>query len=296
MQNQDIIDKRTQTCIERYGVPSVTQVPEILAKRKLNSMSKWGVDSPMKSDSLRERVSKRMLERTVDERVATLEKTRQTCLERFGVEHPMLDSSSAYRQKRDATCLERYGQIVPTKSDVVKAKTQKTCEERFGVPFPMMNSDVKTRMVTSLKKNDLQAIAIRRIDTMKRNNSFQKSRAEDRMYELLIKQFDVKNIERNKRPAGTAWPIDFYVNSIDVWIQVDGVYWHGLDGQLDKHRASSEKRSRVIVYKWETDRKQEAWFTKRNMKLLRFTDKQVLAAKSIDELFRQVAGSATSTS
>ncbi len=208
---------------------------------------------------------------------------KKTCLERYGVEHPMIDPTSDYRRKRDKTMLKRYGHTIPTKSDVVKTKTQRTCQERYGVPFPMMNESIKARMVESLKQNDLQAIAIKRIDTMKRNNSFKKSRAEDKMYALLVEQFGNDDVERNKRPEGTAWPIDFYVKSIDTWIQVDGVYWHGLDGQLEKHRERSrlDKRSRIIVYKWETDRRQEFWFAERGMKLARFTDKETLRMSTV---------------
>lgn len=202
---------------------------------------------------------------------------KRTCKERFGVEHPMLDPNSTYRQKRDKTCMKRYGSTVPTKSEDVKSKTRATNIERFGVPFPMTNEDVKARMVESLKQNDLQAIAIKRIETMKRNGSFRKSHAEDKMCALLVKRFGIDDVERNKRPIGTAWPIDFYVKSIDTWIQVDGIYWHGLDGQLEEHRkrVAFDKRSRIIVYKWETDRRQELWFAERGMRLLRITDKQV---------------------
>lgn len=203
---------------------------------------------------------------------------KRTCLKRFGVEHPMLDATNDYHKRRDATMMSRYGNVCPTKSDIVKSKTKATCQDRFGVPYPMMNTDVKTKMVESLLKNDMQEIAVKRFETMKRNNSFQKSRAEDHMYALLTSQFSHDDVERNKRPVGTAWPIDFYVKSINTWIQVDGVYWHGLDGQLDNHRLTMDvdKRSKIIVYKWETDRKQERWFAEHNMKLIRVTDKETL--------------------
>ena len=204
---------------------------------------------------------------------------KRTCMERYGVEHPMLDPKSSYRKKRDQTCIERYGTTVPTKNADVKIRTQATNVERYGTPFPMMNEGVKARMVESLKQNDLQVIAIKRFETMKRNNSFRKSRAEDKMYALLVKRFGDNDVERNKRPEGTAWPIDFYVKSIDTWIQVDGVYWHGLDGQLEEHRrcASLSKHSRIIVYKWETDRRQETWFSERKLRLIRVTDRNVLS-------------------
>lgn len=211
---------------------------------------------------------------------ATDEVRKRTYFERYGVEHPMLDASSSYRQKRDKTCLDRYGTTVPTKSTEVKSRTRVTNTERYGVPFPMMNSDVKARMIEALKQNDMQAIAVKRLETMKRNGSFKKSRAEDKMYALLLERFEASDIERNRRPDGTAWPIDFYVKSIDTWIQVDGVYWHGIDGQIENHRqnATTDRRSKIIVYKWETDKRQVAWFAERSMRLIRITDKDVYRA------------------
>jgi hypothetical protein len=277
MQTPEALEKRKETCLERYGVESVFQVPEVLEKRRTTYTANWGVDHPMKSEEGRRQHSNAMLSRSEQDREVQRVKTRQTCLRRFGVEHPMFDPNSAYRQKRDKTCLERYSSAVPTKSEQVKSKTRATNIGRYGTPFPMMNEDVKARMVESLKQNDLQAIAIKRFETMKRNGSFRKSRAEDKMYELLARYFGTDDVERNKRPEGTAWPIDFYVKSIDAWIQVDGIYWHGLDGQLEEHRkrASHDRRSRIIVYKWETDRRQNAWFAERELRLFRFTDIQI---------------------
>jgi hypothetical protein len=80
---------------------------------------------------------------------------RQTSINRYGVEHPMLNPNSTYRQKRDKTCLERYGSTIPTKFEQVKSKTQATNVKRYGVPFPMMNEGVKARMVESLTQNDM---------------------------------------------------------------------------------------------------------------------------------------------
>jgi hypothetical protein len=286
MQAPEVLEKRKKTCLERYGVENVFQVPEVLEKRRATYVANWGTDHPMKSEDRRRQHSNAMLSRSERELEVQRFKTRQTCLKRYGVEHPMLNPDSTYRQKRDKTCLERYGSTIPTKSEQVKSKTQATNIERYDVPFPMMNEGVKARMVESLKQNNMQAIAIKRIETMKRNGSFRKSRAEDKMYELLVQRFGTDDVERNKRPVGTAWPIDFYIKSIDTWIQVDGIYWHGLDGQLEEHRkrANVDKRSRIIVYKWETDRRQEQWFAEHNMHLIRLTDKQVTQANDVQLL------------
>jgi hypothetical protein len=203
---------------------------------------------------------------------------KKTCLERYGVEHPMLDPTLDYRKKRDRTCLKRYGSTVPTKSDTVKQKTKATVKQRFGTDYPMQNEDVKAKMIESLKQNDLQEITIRRLETMKKRNTFKSSRAEEKLCQLLIERFGTENVERQRRPEGTAWPIDFYIKSIDAWVQVDGVYWHGL-----VPTATTLAHANIIMYKQDVDRRQNEWFAERNMKLIRTTDKIVKSLTTLPD-------------
>lgn len=73
------------------------------------------------------------------------------------------------------------------------------------------------------------------------------------------------------------WPIDYYVPSIYAYIQLDGVYWHGLDKPIDEIRESTKPRDIGRAQKWEQDRKQEEWFKSHSLNLIRVTD---LEAKS----------------
>lgn len=215
---------------------------------------------------------------------------KQTCVVRYGVEHPMKDPGSDYRRQRDATCLTRYGSEIPTKSQAVKDKTTSTCLTRFGAPFPMMNEQVKQRMVKSLQRSDLRAAAIKRHETMKRNGSFGHSRIEDKMYQILVEAHGTENIERQKRPEGTTWRIDFYVKSIDTYVQLDGVYWHGLDRPIETIKASATPRDKAIYRRWCLDRKQDAWFAEHNTCLIRITDKQIIQMNDVQSLLDVLQG------
>lgn len=106
------------------------------------------------------------------------------------------------------------------------------------------------------------------------------------MYALLIERFGVENVERQAKPSGTNWPIDFYVKPINVWLQVDGVYWHGLDRPIEEHIRSGSPRSASIVGKWHVDRAQDTWFAKHSMRLVRVTDKQVAQVSDISLLLK----------
>lgn len=58
------------------------------------------------------------------------EKTRQTCLERYGVDNPR--KNDAVKDKGKQTCLERYGVDNPQKNTKIKEQTKQTCLKRYG--------------------------------------------------------------------------------------------------------------------------------------------------------------------
>lgn len=111
---------------------------------------------------------------------------------------------------------------------------------------------------------------------MKFRGSYGKSKIEDAYYVKLCETYGIDNVERQVTPEGTHWPIDFYIKSIDAWIQFDGVYWHGLDRHIELIAEHRSKRDVVIHRKWLTDREQDEWFKKCGLKLIRVTDRQFL--------------------
>lgn len=182
-------------------------------------------------------------------------------------------------QKMKQTWRNNHNAEHPMRTQAVRDKHQQTCQARHGVGSPLQIPHVRVASQT------LESYA-KKHRTHKRNGTYRQSYVETHFYNMLVSRFGIDDVERQKRPEGTAWPIDFYVKSLDTWIQVDGIYWHGLDGQLEEHRkrASVDKRSRIIAYKWEIDRRQERWFAERGMRLLRFTDVEIKSMKELPEM------------
>lgn len=282
-------EKRKKTCLERYGVEHVAQAPSTRQKTRNTLKERYGVDvnSTSQIKEIKERQRQTYLSRSDEEKQASREKKIQTCVERYGVTSVM--HLQKVKDRKDQTCLELYGDKCATRSPAIKEKTMQTVLKRYGVAYPMMNPDVKKRMIHSLKQNDLQEVAQRRLNTMKLRGSFQKSRAEEKFYSLLLTKFTSDDIERNSRPLDKPWPIDFYIKSLDLWIQIDGVYWHGLDRPLQEHRDSTNDRSKIILYKNEVDQRQMAWFHENNMSLLRITDQRVKELSELPEDLRELA-------
>lgn len=113
----------------------------------------------------------------------------------------------------------------------------------------------------------------KRHQTMKRNGTYKKSSIEERLYEYLCATYGVDDVGRNVL-INDRWPIDFHVKSIDTYVQLDGVYWHGLDRPINEIAQHKTKRDVQIHKKWITDRRQDSWFKERGIRLVRLTDRQ----------------------
>lgn len=153
---------------------------------------------------------------------------------------------------------ERYGAPTTLQSPRLKEHVRSTMQKRYGVDFPMQSTDVKSRF-------DFKAAAIKRHATMKEHGSYKQSQEEQKFGLWLESQWEVTT----HVVVNSTWPIDFYLPKFDLYLQFDGVYWHGLDRPIAEIRASSVPRDRVIARKWQTDRDQEVWFANNGMCLLR---------------------------
>lgn len=164
--------------------------------------------------------------------------------------------------RTQATCA-LHGITNPGQSHAAQEKRRLTCIERYGVPHHWQNSTIRN-------KTDWHTRNRRGHETMKREGTYGSSRAEERLHTALVLRFGSDNVER--QALVQQWPIDFHVKSLDTYVQLDGVYWHGLDRPIEQIRASSIPRDRQIVKKWETDRRQDAWFAEQGLRLVRVTD------------------------
>ena len=82
-----------------------------------------------------------------------------------------------------------------------------------------------------------------------------------------------------------------YVVSLDLYVQVDGVRWHGLDRSINEIARSERNDDQIIFKKWKRDRLQERFCVERGLRLARVTDLQVIEAvktNTIDQMIDRV--------
>lgn len=124
---------------------------------------------------------------------------------------------------------------------------------------------------------------LKRHETLKKNNSYGKSKKEELFFSFLKNNFcdikrqvctlkEYKDIFRFMKGYHT---FDFVINYYDdiFFICFDGVYYHGLDRSIidiAKHKTETDK---IIFDTYYRDRNLENFCQKNNLNLLRFSDK-----------------------
>jgi very-short-patch-repair endonuclease len=104
--------------------------------------------------------------------------------------------------------------------------------------------------------------------TKKANGSYGKSKMEDQVFEILVELFE--NVIRQEPING--WAIDFFLPDLDLYIQFDGNYYHGLDRPIEKIMEFKTVTDKMIYRTRLKDQEQNKWFSENNIKLLRLTE------------------------
>lgn len=181
-----------------------------------------------------------------------IDKTKNTLRARYGFENPT--QVRQFVEKRQVTWSSLYGVDHPFKTVEIREKQMSTMVTRYGVVHAMLDPLIVQKRHNTLKKRQWY--------------TRQRSKVEDRFFVALASMHLV--VERDKEVDGKA--IDFYLPCLDVYVQFDGVYWHGLDRPIEEIAEHRSRQDVTIHSTFLRDRAQDAWFAKRSMKLIRVTD------------------------
>ena len=132
----------------------------------------------------------------------TKEKTKKTCLEKYGVENPF--QSEEKKKKIKETCLQKYGVENPIKLQTTKEEYKKTCLEKYGCENAFQNEDIKNKIKeTSLKRYGVE-VALQNpeihnkmkktnLERYGHENTFQVEKFKDKSKETLLERYGVEN-------------------------------------------------------------------------------------------------------
>lgn len=204
-------------------------------------------------------------------------------IERTGAAGPS-DKNSISNDKFKTTMLERYGSESPLQADVCKEKFAKTFQERHGTSNPFNNDSPFRKREYLVKGGQVGYRA-----TARKKNGWILSKPELMLVNWLKQRYGENDVEQQKKVdhgIRKPWLVDVYVKSIDTYVELDGVFWHGLDNPYEQLHESGKKA-------FDRDRKQDIWFKENQMKLVRITDKEFLAShknKDFSDIVAKLGG------
>lgn len=245
-------------------------------KLRSKSLERWGVESPNSLDEAKRMSARTKRQRWADENYNNRAQAAKTCQERMGCENPA--QSDPVKEKIRQSMLERWGVEVPSQSPAIRQKIESTMLDRWGVPHAWCIPEHRERNKSKEVRDKIHR-------TMKARGRYGKSQIEDRLYRDLCELYGPDRVERQAMLNG--WCIDFKVK--DVYVQLDGVYWHGLDRPLEELRASQNARDKVILGTRSRDSEQNEWCQKMGIRLVRVTDSEYSShgvASIVDEIER----------
>ena len=138
-----ISDKAKQTWLAKYGVDSPAKAESVRQKMVATTRERYGVDNIMQSQEYREQhnITSPFADKSVQDKI------KATNIERYGVDNPM--KSDDIRAKTKETLLARYGGV-GFQSDVIREKVETTCIDKYGVDNVFKSDIVKQKIADTL--------------------------------------------------------------------------------------------------------------------------------------------------
>lgn len=106
------VEAAKKTNMERYGVDSPMKLDSIKHKAKATCLNRYGVDSYTKTDEYKDKI-------------------KVTSLNKYGVDHWL--SSQRVKDKRKSTVMNKYGVDNVAKNNLVKSKIRSVVKSKYGV-------------------------------------------------------------------------------------------------------------------------------------------------------------------
>ena len=207
-ENYNNKEKTKETCLRKYGVEHYINYE----KRVKTNLERYGYETCLKNEEVINKGKKTKLERYGDENYKNPEKVKQTIKERYGIENWM--ASSEFRKKSKQTKLKLYGDENFTN----KEKYKQTSLKKFGV-------DNWGKTQESIEITHTPEVNKKRIETKRKNHTFNTSKIEIDSYNLLRTKYvdTIYQYKSNEYP----YSCDFYIPSLKLYIECNYHWTHG---------------------------------------------------------------------
>lgn len=215
IQTPEIVRKRADTWKEIYGIGGEKHA-EIKEKEWATNLGRYGSRSPLSNPEVKERLQKKWREK-------------------FGVDNVF--QSPEIREKIKSTFRERYGADWYIQTEEFKEKSKESCLKRFGVDNNLKSKEIQERIW----------------ETKKKNSTYNTSKIEERVYQWLLEEFSDEDIIRQYKEERYPWRCDFYIKSLDLFLEINGNWTHG-PHPFDENNPEDLERLNLWKSKGETSK------------------------------------------
>ena len=209
--------KNKEFCCNKHSLIYRNKLQKNKDKVRKTNLIKYGGAAPLSNADIKQRVKK-------------------TCIERYGVDN--YTKTSEYKIKVRKTCLKKYGVENYSQSKefkdnyfAIQKAIKSTCQKRYHADCWSRSLDHKLRSDDIVKKRYL---------TLKQNNTLNTSKDEEEIYNLFLTIFDKTDIVRHYKSKLYPFACDFYIKSLDLYIEYNGTWTHGKES-FDKNNLEHQK-------------------------------------------------------
>ena len=217
--DKNVQNKLKQTTIKKYGVDHPSKL----------STNNFKSNNPQKTKEIHEKTKQTCLEKYGCEYAWNNDKQKQTCLEKYGYENVFKNKEIIDKIKK--TKFNKYGEEHFNNRE----KAKQTCLEKYDVD----NYSKTIKFKTNINWDERQ---IKINKTKQLNNSFHISKQELKSFELLKEKY--KNVISQYRSKVYPYNCDFYIPSLDLYIECNYHWTHG------GHKYNNTKEDNAILEKW----------------------------------------------
>ena len=138
------------------------------------------------------------------------------------------------KERNKQTCLKKYGVISTALVPEIKEKQKATCLKKYGTEHFKQSLNAKEMV------NDITA---KQFETRRKNKTFNTSSQEKEIFNALLAKFD--NIKTQYKSELYPFHCDFYIPSIDTYIEYQGHWSHGGEPYI----GTEEQKEKVKLWK-----------------------------------------------
>lgn len=146
------------------------------------------------------------------------------------------NKSQEHKDKIKQTYLDKYGVTTNLQLQSNINKSKQTCLKKYGVTSYLQSKEYRLR---------IPEIQNKIYSSKKLNNTFHVSKGEEKAYSILLTKFPKEDIERQYKSKLYPYQCDFYIKSLDLYIEYNGHWTHGKK-PFDKNN----KKHLDILVKW----------------------------------------------